>query len=181
MFVVLVVEGEASSCRIISPHCPQRRISCLNSNKRSKTLCHWVMTPGFHTSSEFIELEFIENEGSAFIFKGGDIYPATTFSREGFISVTASDGWRCNHPVSLLLLGRSTMAGCWGSVVSDCCTATVQLIREQPPGINTASWSCGFMNELLDAVLPCISPCVVIYCCANKMKSDPSDPVVTCC
>lgn len=28
------------------------------------------MTPGFHTSSELIELEFIENEGSALIFKG---------------------------------------------------------------------------------------------------------------
>lgn len=28
------------------------------------------MTPGFHTSSESIKLEFIENEGSALIFKG---------------------------------------------------------------------------------------------------------------
>lgn len=109
------------------------------------------------------------------------IYPATTFSCDGFVSVTASDGWRCSHPASLQLLGCSTRAGCWGGAGAGCCTATTQLIREQAPRRITASWSCVGMNELLDAVLCCFSPCVVIYCCANRMKSDPSDPGVPCC
>lgn len=76
------------------------------------------MTPGFHTSSEFIEFEFIENKCSVFIFKGGDIYPLTTFCCNGFISVTANDGWRCNHFVSLILWWRkgSTITECWKSV-----------------------------------------------------------------
>lgn len=33
------------------------------------------------------------------------------------------------------------------------------------------------MNELLYVVFHCFSPCVVIYCCAKKMKSIRSDLV----
>jgi len=74
------------------------------------------MAAGFCASSEFIEFEFIENKCSAFIFKGGDIYPLPTFCCSGFISVTASDGWRCNHFVSLILLWcrkGCSIAECW--------------------------------------------------------------------
>lgn len=76
------------------------------------------MTPGFHTSSEFIEFEFIENKCSVFIFKGGDIYLLTRFCCNGFISDTANDGWRCNHFVSLILWWRkgSTIPERWKSV-----------------------------------------------------------------
>ena len=34
------------------------------------------------------------------------------------------------------------------------------------------------MNELLYVVLCCLSPRVVIYCCANKMRSNCRDLVV---
>jgi len=33
------------------------------------------------------------------------------------------------------------------------------------------------MHELLYVVFHCFSPCVVIYCCAKKMKNDHSDLV----
>ena len=156
-----MVTGGASTCCIISGHCPRRCISCSNRNKQRKTLCRWLMTPGFHTNSEFVEFEFVEFEFiekkcSVFIFRGGDIYPLTTFGCSGLISVTPNDGWRCNHFISLILLWRKGSKQldaekvCFDWLLAH---STIQLIRERCPHINTASQSyifyawvalCGF-------------------------------------
>lgn len=50
------------------------------------------MNPGFHTASEYIEFEFVENKRSVFILKGGNIYPLTTFCGNGFILLQRAAG-----------------------------------------------------------------------------------------
>lgn len=54
---------------------------------------------------------------------------------------------------------------------------TIELIRKQGPCINIASQNCIFMNELCHVVSYYFSPCVVIFCCAEEMKTHDSDLV----
>lgn len=87
---------------------------------------------------------------------------------EGAIILSA---WYCSEGKAAQYLNAEKVCFDWLAE-----RTTVQLIREQCPH-TIASQNCIFMNELLYVVFHCFSPCVVIYCCAKKMKSNRCDLV----